>query len=295
MDKIKKGLGRGLSSLIGETKVETQKNRLGVSDLVPNKYQPRKIFDEENLDELPNEDVTPQKNESAPSASRLRNAQHKIVLSHTAHRSQRVLPCPSASAATCTSYHHSPRSLRLRLAGKVPEHSFSAAVPHGEQDEHQRQHKGRKHFDEEPQPLRTRSRRLRSSGTLGGVRALGFFVGLLVNREALDRGAGVLDALLPVESVELPHLHRRHRPTVEAREGDAPAFGVGTRLIKGTDAAASAKEVTRDTGAPAILGEVLDATAPVRTMLYQFERPLGHHEMKVAPHAAVSALRRRTV
>ena len=27
MDKIKKGLGRGLSSLIGETKVETQKNR----------------------------------------------------------------------------------------------------------------------------------------------------------------------------------------------------------------------------------------------------------------------------
>ena len=51
-NKIKRGLGRGLSSLIGETKVETQKNRLGVSDLVPNKYQPRKIFDEENLNEL---------------------------------------------------------------------------------------------------------------------------------------------------------------------------------------------------------------------------------------------------
>ena len=47
--KIKKGLGRGLSSLIGETKVETKKNQLSVSDLVPNKYQPRKIFDEENL------------------------------------------------------------------------------------------------------------------------------------------------------------------------------------------------------------------------------------------------------
>ena len=53
-NKIKRGLGRGLSSLIGETKVETQKNRLGVSDLVPNKYQPRKIFDEENLNELSN-------------------------------------------------------------------------------------------------------------------------------------------------------------------------------------------------------------------------------------------------
>ncbi len=52
--KIKRGLGRGLSSLIGETKVVTQKNKLGVSDLVPNKYQPRKIFDEENLNELTN-------------------------------------------------------------------------------------------------------------------------------------------------------------------------------------------------------------------------------------------------
>ena len=54
MDKIKKGLGRGLSSLIGETKVESQKNHLAISDLVPNKYQPRKIFDELNLEELTN-------------------------------------------------------------------------------------------------------------------------------------------------------------------------------------------------------------------------------------------------
>ena len=54
MDKIKKGLGRGLSSLIGETKVETQKNLLPVSDLIPNKYQPRKIFDEANLEDLTN-------------------------------------------------------------------------------------------------------------------------------------------------------------------------------------------------------------------------------------------------
>ena len=53
-NKIKKGLGRGLSSLIGETKAEIQKNRLSVSDLVPNKYQPRKMFDEENLNELAN-------------------------------------------------------------------------------------------------------------------------------------------------------------------------------------------------------------------------------------------------
>ena len=54
MDKIKKGLGRGLSSLIGETKVEVQKNHLPVSDLIPNKYQPRKNFDEANLEDLTN-------------------------------------------------------------------------------------------------------------------------------------------------------------------------------------------------------------------------------------------------
>ncbi len=54
MDKIKKGLGRGLSSLIGETKVETQKNQVSISDLVPNKYQPRKIFDEASLEDLAN-------------------------------------------------------------------------------------------------------------------------------------------------------------------------------------------------------------------------------------------------
>jgi len=52
MDKIKKGLGRGLSSLIGETKVKTQKNHLAISDLTPNKFQPRKIFDESNLEDL---------------------------------------------------------------------------------------------------------------------------------------------------------------------------------------------------------------------------------------------------
>ncbi len=53
-NKIKRGLGRGLSSLIGETKIESQKNKLSVSDLIPNKFQPRKIFDEENLNELAN-------------------------------------------------------------------------------------------------------------------------------------------------------------------------------------------------------------------------------------------------
>ena len=50
--KIKKGLGRGLSSLIGETKVEKTTNKLPLSEIVPNKFQPRKIFDEDNLEDL---------------------------------------------------------------------------------------------------------------------------------------------------------------------------------------------------------------------------------------------------
>ena len=52
--KIKKGLGRGLSSLIGETKVESRTNKISLSDIVPNKFQPRKNFDKENLDDLTN-------------------------------------------------------------------------------------------------------------------------------------------------------------------------------------------------------------------------------------------------
>ena len=54
MNKIKKGLGRGLSSLIGETKVETKTNKLSLSEITPNKFQPRKNFDEESLDDLTN-------------------------------------------------------------------------------------------------------------------------------------------------------------------------------------------------------------------------------------------------
>ena len=53
-NKIKKGLGRGLSSLIGETKVEININKVLISDLVSNKFQPRKTFDEESLQDLTN-------------------------------------------------------------------------------------------------------------------------------------------------------------------------------------------------------------------------------------------------
>ncbi len=53
-NKIKKGLGRGLSSLIGETKSEVSINKLLISDLVSNQLQPRKIFDENNLQDLTN-------------------------------------------------------------------------------------------------------------------------------------------------------------------------------------------------------------------------------------------------
>ena len=50
--RIKRGLGRGLSSLIGDTKVDSNINKLSITDLVRNKLQPRKNFDKENLEEL---------------------------------------------------------------------------------------------------------------------------------------------------------------------------------------------------------------------------------------------------
>jgi ParB family chromosome partitioning protein len=55
MNKIRKGLGRGLSSLIGETKKETSStNKISVDSIVPSKFQPRKYFDEEKLNDLSN-------------------------------------------------------------------------------------------------------------------------------------------------------------------------------------------------------------------------------------------------
>ena len=53
-NKIKKGLGRGLSSLIGEAKTEININKISISDLVSNKFQPRKIFDKDSLNDLTN-------------------------------------------------------------------------------------------------------------------------------------------------------------------------------------------------------------------------------------------------
>ena len=51
-NKIKKGLGRGLSSLIGESQVKVSTNKLLISDLQSNKFQPRTTFNEEDLQEL---------------------------------------------------------------------------------------------------------------------------------------------------------------------------------------------------------------------------------------------------
>ena len=53
-NKIKKGLGRGLSSLIGEVKTEININKIAISDLLSNKFQPRKLFDEDSLQDLSN-------------------------------------------------------------------------------------------------------------------------------------------------------------------------------------------------------------------------------------------------
>ena len=52
--KMKRGLGRGLSSLIGDTDTTASKNKLSISSIVRNKFQPRKVFNKESLDELTN-------------------------------------------------------------------------------------------------------------------------------------------------------------------------------------------------------------------------------------------------
>ena len=52
--KSKKGLGRGLSSLIGDSDIKTSSNKISISSIVPNKNQPRKNFEKEPLNELKN-------------------------------------------------------------------------------------------------------------------------------------------------------------------------------------------------------------------------------------------------
>ena len=52
--KSKKGLGRGLSSLIGDTDVKISNNKISISSIIPNKFQPRKKFDKESLEDLTN-------------------------------------------------------------------------------------------------------------------------------------------------------------------------------------------------------------------------------------------------
>ena len=51
---LKRGLGRGLSSLIGDTGPSLKNNKLPISSIIRNKYQPRKKFDKISLEELTN-------------------------------------------------------------------------------------------------------------------------------------------------------------------------------------------------------------------------------------------------
>ncbi len=52
--KLKKGLGRGLSSLIGDTTTTPKSNKVSISSLIRNKFQPRKNFNKEQMEELTN-------------------------------------------------------------------------------------------------------------------------------------------------------------------------------------------------------------------------------------------------
>ena len=50
--KLKKGLGRGLSSLLGDSSKKIETNKVPIKDINRNKFQPRKNFNKENLQEL---------------------------------------------------------------------------------------------------------------------------------------------------------------------------------------------------------------------------------------------------
>ena len=50
--RTKKGLGRGLSSLIGDSEVKENNTTISISSIIRNKYQPRKKFEKESLEEL---------------------------------------------------------------------------------------------------------------------------------------------------------------------------------------------------------------------------------------------------
>ena len=52
--KTKRGLGRGLSSLIGDNEIRVPKNKISISSIIKNKFQPRKHFEKEALEELTN-------------------------------------------------------------------------------------------------------------------------------------------------------------------------------------------------------------------------------------------------
>tara|TARA_Y100000590_G_scaffold176913_1_gene202129 strand:- start:1841 stop:2686 length:846 start_codon:yes stop_codon:yes gene_type:complete len=51
-NRLKKGLGRGLSSLLGDTTKKVETNKISIQDLTRNKFQPRKHFAKESLEEL---------------------------------------------------------------------------------------------------------------------------------------------------------------------------------------------------------------------------------------------------
>ncbi len=53
-NRLKKGLGRGLSSLLGDTSKKIETNKISIKDLIRNKFQPRKYFSKESLEELTN-------------------------------------------------------------------------------------------------------------------------------------------------------------------------------------------------------------------------------------------------
>jgi len=53
-NRLKRGLGRGLSSLLGDNSKKVETNKISINDITRNKFQPRKNFSKGSLEELSN-------------------------------------------------------------------------------------------------------------------------------------------------------------------------------------------------------------------------------------------------
>ena len=95
--RLKKGLGRGLSSLLGDSTQKIETNKVPIKDIIRNKFQPRKNIEKESLEELTNSIkeqgvIQPQQGVILPHVKTHRSdLQERAVKTHRSDLQERVL------------------------------------------------------------------------------------------------------------------------------------------------------------------------------------------------------------